>query len=464
MDRLDRPPRTVAIVGGGASGTFVAAQLLRIARTPLAVVLIDRGGRIGRGVAYGTTSELHLLNVRAGSMSAFPDDPDHFVRWLHGSKGRGPAPGGGPDDYVPRSVYGAYLAAALDEAERAAMPGVTLRRITGEAVAARPSRGGVSVVLADGGTIAASHAVLALGHRPPASPAVPGLSRLAPPRYASDPWSPGALEGLASDGPVLLLGTGLTMVDVALVLAERGVKGPLHAISRRGVLPRSHAMTPPEPLTPLAPGETLGLSGLVRRMREASRESRPGGSAGWRAVVDGLRPQTPGLWQAFSEVERRRFLRHVRPYWDTVRHRVAPSVAQRLEELFRSGALRPRAARLLRVEANAAGVRAWLKDRGAGREECLSVAAIVNCTGPREDYAGAVSPLVDELFRGGAARPGPLGLGLDTGPDGSLTGADGAGSTVLSTLGPPRKGSLWETLAVPEIRSQARDLALAILR
>jgi uncharacterized NAD(P)/FAD-binding protein YdhS len=355
------------------------------------------------------------------------------------------------------------VAAVLDEAERAAIPGVTLRRITGEAVAARPSRGGVSIVLADGGEIAAAHAVLALGNRPPASPEAPGLSRLVPPRYVSDPWTPGALEALAADGPVLLVGTGLTMVDVALVLAKRGVERTLHAVSRRGKLPRSHGPLPPQPLTPLAPGESLGLSNLVRRVREVSRERSLGEPEGWRAVVDGLRPRTQGLWQGLSEVDRRRFLRHVRPYWDTVRHRIAPGVARRLEELLRSGTLRPRAARLVRVEAEAAGARVWLRGRGADGDESLLVTGIVNCTGPGEVYAGTVSPLVDELLRSGAARPGPLGLGLEAGPDGSLLGADGVRSTVLSTLGPPRKGSLWETLAVPEIRAQARDLALAIL-
>jgi len=463
VDRLVCPDRTIAIVGGGVSGTLVAVQLLQLARAPLTIVLIDRSGRFGRGVAFGTTSELHLLNVRAGSMSALPDDPDHFVRWLQGPRGDGPVPGGGPEDFSPRSVYGAYVAAVLDEAERAAIPGVTLCRITGEAVAARPSRGGVSIVLADGGEIAAAHAVLALGNRPPASPEAPGLSRLVPPRYVSDPWTPGALEALAADGPVLLVGTGLTMVDVALVLAKRGVKGPLHAVSRRGRLPQSNALLPQEPLTPVAPGETLGLSDLVRRVRAVSKERSLSEPAGWRAVVDGLRPRTQGLWQGLSEVERRRFLRHVRPYWDTVRHRIAPGVARRLEELLRSGALRPRAARLVRVEAEAAGARVWVRARGADGDESLLVTGIVNCTGPREAYAGSVSPLVDELFRSGAARPGPLGLGLETGPDGLLMGADGVRSTVLSTLGPPRKGSLWETLAVPEIRSQARVLALAIL-
>ncbi len=463
MDRLVSPSRTVAIVGGGVSGTFVAVQLLRLARAPLEIALIDRGGRFGRGVAFGTASELHLLNVRAGSMSALPDDPDHFVRWLNGPRGDGPVPGAGPEDFLPRSVYGAYVAAALDEAERAAIPGVTLRRIAGEAVAARPSRGGVSIVLADGGEIAAAHAVLALGNRPPSSPEVPGLSRLAPPLYVSDPWTPGALEALAADGPVLLLGTGLTMADVALVLAERGITGPLHAISRRGKLPRSHAPLPPEPLPPVAPGETLGLRDLVRRVRkfrgrEASASPRIGGPS-WTA--SGRGPRDCG--RAFPRLERRRFLRHVRPYWDTARHRIAPDVARRLEELLRSGTLRPRAARLVRVEADADGARVWLRRRGAVADECLLVTAIVNCTGPHEVYAGTVSPLVDELLRSGAARPGPLGFGLDAGPDGLLIGADGVRSTVLSTLGPPRKGSLWETLAVPEIRSQARDLALAIL-
>jgi uncharacterized NAD(P)/FAD-binding protein YdhS len=463
VDRLVSPSRTVAIVGGGVSGAFVAVQLLRLARAPLEIALIDRSGRFGRGVAFGTASEFHLLNVRAGSMSALPDDPDHFVRWLHGPSDNGPAPGGGPEDFLPRSVYGAYVAAALDEAERAAVPGVTLRRLVGEAVAARPSRGSVSILLADGSELPAAHAVLALGNRPPTSPAAPGLSRLVPSRYVSDPWTPGALEAVAADGPVLLVGTGLTMVDVALVLAERGVEGPLHAVSRRGKLPRSHAPLPPQPLTPLAPGESIGLSDLVRRVREVSTERSLGEPEGWRAVVDGLRPRTQELWQGFSELERRRFLRHVRPYWDTARHRIAPDVARRLEGLLRSGTLRPRAARLVRVEAEADGARVWLRGRGAVADESLLVTAIVNCTGPGEVYAGTVGPLVDGLFQSGAARPGPLGLGLDAGPDGLLIGADGVRSTVLSTLGPPRKGSLWETLAVPEIRAQARDLALAIL-
>jgi len=437
--------RPVVIIGGGAAGTLVAAQLLREAQGPIAVALVERAGRAGHGVAYGTVDEEHLLNVPAGRMSALPDEPDHFLRWLDD-------PTATPRDFVPRRRYGDYLRDLLDASARAAAPGVVLQRIRAEVVDVRPTATGAVVVCLGGERIEARHVVLAIGNPRAADPPVRGLSFVDDPRYVRDPWRPGALDHLPRRGPVLLIGAGLTMVDVALTLARRGA-GPFTAISRRGLLPGAHTV-PAAPPAGAPVDLPRSLRPLVRAVRTAIAAGRE-----WRAVIDGLRPVTQEIWRALPEGDKRRFLRHVRPYWDRARHRMAPQIAARIQSLCESGVLRVRAARMIDVVVGEAGFRTTLRARGSAQLERREFAGIVNCTGPGDTVPASEDPVVAGLLRNGIIRPGPSGLGLDTADDGALVSAAGLPSAWLFTIGPPRKGNLWETTAIPELREQARALA-----
>ena len=420
---------TTFVIGGGCSGTLAAIHLLR--STGDRVVLAEAGPLLGGGVAYGTTDQRHLLNSRAGTMSVAHDEPADFVGWC---RGRDPAVGG--DSFVPRAWYGDYLRDRLAAAANR-NPG-RLEVHCGRITELRLARGGRPLVLAaDGRELAADAAVLAVGHAAPTDPAwARGLR--GSPRYVSDPW--GRAE-VPTDGPVLLIGTGLTAIDVALSLARRA---EVVAVSRRGQLPLSHVDGVCAPAAPPAlAGERIAP--LMRRMRVAAAA---GGD--WRAAVDAVRPEADAIWRSLPPASRERFLRHAARWWDVHRHRMAPPIAAKVDRLTESGRLRVSAARVDRAAAGPHGVSVTVDGR------TCRFAAVVNCTGPGNPLR---HPLVAGLIADGAARSGPHGLGLDTDEAGRLTDRAGRPWPGIHVLGPARRGRLWETTAVPEIRAQAEQLA-----
>ncbi|MGE6756706.1 FAD/NAD(P)-binding protein [Corallococcus interemptor] len=480
----------VIIIGAGASGTLLAANLLRGARSPLRVTLVERGARLGRGVAYSTTSARHLLNVPAGRMSAWVDDPEHFLRWL-----RVESPDTPPSAFAERRRYGQYLESLLKDTAARAAPGVQLETPRAEVTAVEDTADGVRVTLANGQRLEARSGVLALGNALPADLRVPDGGLYASPRYHRSPWVAGALEGIGSGEPVLLIGTALTMVDTVLSLGERGHQGPVHALSRHGLLPhrhRAHGAKTPAAAEPLrirellrsvrremdrcrdaetaspdaedvVPFSTLRVRDVLRTLRQEV-DAQTAAGADWRAAVDALRPVTTPLWQRLSEPERRRFLRHLRAYWEVHRHRMAPEIHDVLDAWRRDGRLVLHAGHVLRFELEPDAVAVHLRPRGAREPQVLRVQHVINCTGPESNPASRGQPIMRGLLESGQARPDALGMGLATASDGAVLDAHGQPSPHLFTLGPTRRGDLWETTAVPEIRSQARDLADLLLR
>ncbi len=445
---------TVAIVGAGASGTLLASHLLRAGN--VRVVLIERGERIGRGVAYGTTFDGHLLNVPAASMSGLPDDPGHFLAYVREHHD----PSAQPTTFVPRAVYGAYLEHLLHESERHAAPGATLVRWRGEVVhlgddGARPWL----MTFADGARAHADRVVLAVGNLPPRDPPLrSGRWPSDPARYIPDPWRPGALARRAP-GTVLLVGTGLTMVDVALELQERTPGQRIVALSRGGLFPHAHRVGGAAPGQGVpVPDATPSLTALLRFVRSAAVVAEVGG-ADWRDAVNALRPVTSQLWAALPLAEQRRFLERLARYWDVHRHRLAPAIADSVGELRASGLLTVARGRILAVACSSAGVDVTLQTHGGAHARELRVASVVNCTGPAGDVLAGGSRLLGALCTAGVARAHPLALGLDTGDGGALRDARGREHETLFAIGPLRRGELWETTAVPELRTQAQALA-----
>lgn len=432
----------VAIVGGGFSGTLQAVNLLRH-EGPRAT-LIERGPQPGEGLAYGAAHPTHLLNVRAANMSAFPDDADHFVRWL---KGRGVADPAGI--FVPRVTYGAYLRELLEAAIRDA--GARLTVVRGEVIDAAAQGEGARLTLGDGRTIDADAAVLAVGNLPPHDP--PGLDPEAfpPDRYKGDPWDPSVSDGLAPSDTVLVIGTGLTMIDIALLLEARGFRGPIVALSRRGLLPRAHAA--PVAFEAIAERPREGASALLHRVRER------GEAIGWRNAVDELRPFTQSMWANASAGERGRFLRHLRPWWDVHRHRLAPPVAERIAAMQARGQLSVMAGKTLAFEPSADGIDMVWRPRGADAPRRMTVQRVINCTGPLGNLQRTADPLLRALRDRGTIRPDAARLGIDVDAQANTIAADGAPNPWLYALGPMTRGAFWEIVAVPDIRAQSWTLA-----
>jgi uncharacterized NAD(P)/FAD-binding protein YdhS len=456
------PPRTVVIAGAGFSGVVTAAQLLR--RSPglvLRVVLVNRSGAMARGVAYGTNSPAHVLNVPAGRMGACPDDPEGFLRFACERDASITA-----GSFVPRSLYGDYLEWFLADAERAAGHGVRLDRIVGEVTSVEPDADGAGarVTVSDGSRFHADRVVLALGNYPPEDPPVPDESFYRSPLYVRDPWARGALDAAGSLRSALLIGTGLTMLDIALDLSGRGMRGPIVAVSRHGLLPQPHRLLAPATARHRPPGlqdDRATATTYLRSVREHARRLAKEGED-WRPVIDSLRPLTPTLWHALCPLERARFLRHVRPYWETHRHRAAPVAAAALRRLIDDGQLRILAGRVQGYETFTDSARVAVRPRGGDKVEHFIVDRVINCTGPSGDLRTLRDPLIGFLRSREMLRPDELGLGLETADDGALRDARGVPSGVIYYVGPLLKAMHWESTAVPELRVHAARLAATL--
>jgi uncharacterized NAD(P)/FAD-binding protein YdhS len=440
-------PFDVAIVGAGASATLVAAQFKSLA--PHArLAIIGNTVRPARGVAYETSWSTNLLNVRACNMSAFPQDMDHFVNWL---KPR--MPKANPNTYAPRRFYGDYLAGIFYQVISDLK---NTEYIPGTAVDMAHHLDLWTIYLQDGRTLEARNVVLAFGNL--LAPGDPIDFTAVSLNYWRNPWAHTIALGLEEDSPVLLIGTGLTMVDVALSLREAGHLGPIHAISRHGRLYQYHKLHPARPLLNLPVEVFKSPAGALAWIRREIKTAERSGFD-WRAVIDSMRPHTASIWQSWSPAQRGSFLRHARNLWDTHRHRMAPEVSDQLGILIEDRDLIIHSGRL--VSAVAAGQHAavtW-KDTQTGEPSTLTVERIINCTGPARDYARSDLPLVDSLRSSGWLTADPLRLGLETDADGRLISVSGQPVDGLFTLGPVRIASLWESIAIPEIRTQAAELA-----
>ncbi len=448
-----RPECTVAIVGAGFSGTMAAINLRHALPPEFVIHLFERTGRFARGPAYAGTDAAHLLNVRAANMSALPDDPGHFERWLDRQEPSvlrevraGPA-----GRFATRRLYGRYLRALLYEEMLASGGRVLL--CADDVVDVAPCGAGWRLTCASGRVVGAAAVVIAAGNLPSA--------RVDNQVVFRDPWRAEAITGLRPDEPVLIVGTGLSMVDLALAMTAQGFNGPILALSRRGLVPQRHV--PPGPAwtwAPFTPADCGSLTSLLRRVRQAVAEAATQG-IGWRAVVDGLRPVTAAIWHQLPDAERRRFLRHVRPFWDTHRHRMAPDVATAFDRLIADGTLTLRRGRVVRTEVAGDRARVTIQEFGATCRWTLEVQRVIHATG---SGGGADESRLLACLRGaGLASSDPQGLGLQVDDRLRLVGRAGVPATTLWALGPIVRGVHWECTAVPDIRVQAsaigRDIA-----
>ncbi|MCX6938158.1 MAG: FAD/NAD(P)-binding protein [Verrucomicrobia bacterium] len=464
MSQLTSPPRIV-IVGGGVSGTLVAVHLLRHAPPGTLITLVERTPPIGRGVAYATNACAHLLNVPVERMSAFPDRPDHFLEWVRQRVGRAGFPAGvARGDFLPRCRYGEYIGYVLTEARQQADPSISFTVRVGEVYDLDELAGGRSarVYLTDGTTLVADQVVLALGNLPGEYPVRSGRQVYKSWRYVHVPWTPGVIDGIDPDAEVLIAGQGLTATDIVIQLTERGHRGRISCLSRRGLRPLPHLPGPA--YRDFFAGETAPATvrGLVHRVRAEVRVAL-GAGFDWRAVIDAIRPHSQRLWAALDWSERARFMRHVRPYWEVHRHRHAPAIETRLNQLVSEGRLQFLAGRFQHLEETPEGLRVTWRPRGGAAEAVLNVAKLVNCTGPRTDYSKYQHPLFVNLLARGLIDHDPLALGIVATPDGRVRRYRGAEIPWLYTLGAPLKGVVWESTSIPEIRVQAQLIGGSIL-
>ena len=454
--------RAVAIIGGGASGLLTAIQIVSQGgiHGPR-VYLIEKAETFGFGAAYSTNDPSHLLNTRAGNMSGFPDRTRHFLDWLQANSERN-APVAS-SCFVSRQTYGRYLHSLLSDALSSADAAARLQIVPGEAVSIHRCRGGrFCVRLPFGKEIEADGVVLAAGNPPPHPLGVEDNAVLTSPHYVGDPWSYSIPEMEREAGPILILGTGLTMVDIVLSLDRKGYRGRIIALSRRGLLPRRHTEAPAAKVPP-PPPLTSDLVADLRRIRRLVRETW---QRDWRDVVDSLRPITSAYWRSLPLADQQRFLRHLRPWWEVHRHRLAPEAADKLGAMLASGKLEIWRGRLNRLALTPDGplpVSVTWTPRATSTAAKFQVAKIINCTGPGNDPRSSPLPLIRQMLSEGFVRPDPLGLGLAVDEKSHVVNQSGAVEPLLFAIGPVTRGTFWEVTAIPDIRVKAVEVAEAVL-
>ena len=451
--------RTIAIIGAGFSGTATAVHLLRYAHTPARIVLIDDQMELAAGVAYSPGHQDWLLNVPAAQMSLDASRPGELVDFARRQGMRI-----GAQDFLSRALYGRYLCASLLEATESSRMECAriwgrVSRLTQLHSRARCWR----IDLDDGHLIFADEVVLAIGNPRPARPAV-----LQPIRgtawYVHDPWTSWP-QDRADRAPrrVLLLGTGLTMADVALRLGLRGPAPPeIIALSRHGRLPQPQTAFSRTPLRASAVASLRASGGSLRELVSIVRalsDQANGVGGNWREVINAVRRIAPELWAGLSIEDRRRFLRHVRPIWDVHRHRLPPAAAQELQRMQDAGRLAVRAGSIESTNITRAGIEVVWRPRGTQQRERVVVGRIFNCTGPDYHPARSDNTLVQSLLVSGLITPDPVEIGIRVTEAGEVIAADGRVNKGLYYVGPWLRARDWEATAVPELREHARRLA-----
>ena len=458
----------ILIIGGGLSGTMLAVQLLRLPGQRR-ILIIEPRAELGRGEAYSAVELGHTLNGNAARMSVDPDNPDDLTQWLTAHI----AAGGWPESaeqnvpiselFPPRGLFGVYVQQRLAEARVVgAQHGSTVEHVRAEVVDLQTDADSVQMSLSNGQTLRGAYAVLATGMFPAARTPQKESSGLN--AAALDPWDVAAMRQLDPQSTVLIIGSGLTMVDAVVSLEQAGHRGPIEVFSRHGLLPHVRRQ-PPAWVDFLAEDQSIRTPRqLLRELRRHCREAIAQG-IDWQAPLDTVRAHIGRLWSQATDVERRQFVRHVRPWWESHHHRSPPLSAQLVERLQGEGRLRTQAASFKGLEPCAeGGVSIRIRRRGDAETCLIHGAALINSSGIEYDWRRVARPLPQQLLARGLVRSGPLALGIAAAIDGAVLNEHGQVANRLFAMGPPLRGMWWESTAVTDVASQAKALALRLVR
>jgi uncharacterized NAD(P)/FAD-binding protein YdhS len=456
----------ILIIGGGLSGTMLAVQLLRLPGRRK-VLIIEPRAELGRGEAYSAVELGHTLNGNAARMSVDPDNPDDLTQWLTEHIAGGGWPESAEQDvpvselFAPRGLFGVYVQQRLAEARKVgAQTGSSVEHIRAEVIDLQVEADSVQLTLSDGQSLRGSRAVLATGMFPAAR--TPQKTSNGLNAAALDPWDVAAMRQLDPQATVLIIGSGLTMVDAVVSLEQAGHRGPIEVFSRHGLLPHVRRQ-PPAWIDFLSDDHSIRTPRQL--LRELRRHCRAAIAQGidWQAPLDTVRVHIARLWSQATDTQRRQFVRHVRPWWESHHHRSPPLSAALVERLYKEGRLRIQAASFKGLEASPdGGVRIRIRRRGESQTCVVQGAALINSSGIEYDWRRVARPLPQQLLARGLVRSGPLALGIAAAIDGAVLDTDGRAASRLFAMGPPLRGMWWESTAVTDVALQAKALAMRL--
>ncbi len=452
----------IVIIGGGFCGTMTAVNLLKKANTYLNITLFNSGYPIGRGIAYKTYTDRHVLNVTCQNMSAFSDQPDHFLTWCKQNAGGAFDVNELPGKFLPRNLYGKYLDSVFQDAIKNKSDKVSLRMIKEEVIDIDQTGSSYIVTSSSGTNIEADKIVLATGNHPPSHPPLSKTDFHRSKRYFANPWKEDSISKIDSTEPILIVGTGLTMVDVVLGLEEKKFSGKIIALSPNGFNILAHKKHHPQRniLDELSP--PFELTKLFKLFYKHVREAHLRGESG-ETVVDAVRSQTQVIWQQLTLEDKKRFMAHIRHLWGVARHRLPGEVHSQIQSMIANKSLQVLAGRISDIDEIGEHLEVKISLRGNDKMEFIKVQRLINCTGPLTDISKFTSQLYTNLLQKKIVRPDEMKLGLDATAQGRIIDNIGKESKSIFTLGSLLKGKLWESTAVPELRKQTEVVADLLL-
>ncbi len=451
----------IGIIGGGFTGIILAVQIIRQSSQGLSITIVNENNQFGLGVAYNPYSKYHLLNVVAGKMSVFRDEPNHFVHWLIDQ----PEYHDTDEEnlktlFLPRHIYGRYLTDIWAKYKSAAKrKGVIINEIVGRVTQLKMNENEVEVALENNTKLHFHQCVLATGNQLPGNPNVTNISFFKSSNYFQNPWCIDSVLGLKETDDVLIVGNGLTMVDTVLGLLEQGFRGRIHSLSRHGygILPHreskvTFAIESVEKLT------HMSLLELVQFVNFHRKQLRTKGIS-VEVIVDALRPHTQEIWRNFTINERRLFMLRFRHLWGVARHRIPLSIHDKIQQLRTENKLHILSGKIINFSECENLIRVTYIDKN-GIINSLDVARVINCTGPESDLGKLDGHFLHSAFNYQIISQDELKLGISTDiKTYRVKKSDGNSYPNLYTIGTNLKGELWESTAVNELRGQTEHLA-----
>ncbi len=466
MSLIENNRSCIGIVGGGFSGMLTAIQLIRHSTTPLHIVIISEKESFGKGIAFNTYSNRHLLNVPVAKMSALNTDPRHFLNWIS----KLPEYSNVPTDilansFVPRVSYGKYLIDLWEEYKAIALKkNIAIQVYEQKLLQLSPAENGFNLQLETGKKLHVDYCVIATGNVLPRNPPIANTSFYQHPAYFQNPWDRAAVKNTLAQ-PVLIIGNGLTMVDTVIGLLENGFQHTIYSLSPHGfhILPHS----PPgenydgllrELSLPITLHEVLSL--VNKHVKEALRKGISPNS-----VIDSLRPHTQLIWRGLSSNEKKMFMARLRHLWGVARHRLPVPVKQTMDQLQQEGRLQVLSGKLIDIEERQNSFCINYFDKKSHSVQQLNVHRVINCTGPETAIHHMQGSFLHECLANGILCQDELALGINADPDTfQVINAHGLSWHNLFTIGSTLKGVLWESTAVGELRVQAEQVAKTILQ
>lgn len=424
--------KTIGIVGGGASGTLAALHCKKTLNENIQILIFEPSEKLGRGNAYAHHYDDYILNVPVNNMSVFPDHPDDFEKWILQFKPEIAQSRDWP--FVPRYYFGLYLDDHLSK-----MPHDHLQHIRTKVSKIDMLGRQYQLRLANHKSFLCDYLILATGyeHEPP-FPHRPCLKNLTHRVFSSENYHHTPLSQFS--GRVLILGTGLTGIDVWRKLKQNeGLK--ITFFSRRGFLPLEQDLSTPRIKFPTL----FGMSPL--QILQVLRAIQSNHELSWVTIANHVRPQAQKIWTCWTEAEKKQFLKYLKPYWEVIRHRMPSSVFADLQKDLCEKRAEVKAGKMQKIQLDHEHFNIEYIDRKSNTKQTFQANYIIYANGLPINQA-----LLDtEHFLPGLSLC-PYGMGYVN-----------QSAPRLWVIGPASKGMFWENVAIPDIREQAKQIAEDIL-